>query len=319
VSLKDNVREPFHTIHMDLLGPVNKSNNFEYLAVALDEYSKYCVAFPLVHKSAEPCAVKLYNEVILKHGAFKVLRTDSGGEFRGKVMATLLELMGVKHNFSSGYTSIAQGKIERTLQTVSNALRTMIQKRKSKWADFVQSTVFACNTLPLGDTDLTPFLLLYGRLPCFPTALPPELPDIATRSRGAILGTIVQNMEVVFQIRDEYMVSNQERRLKYINLHKRDSSMEVGSMVFMKKPPSVGVVDNVHRFKWCETFAGPFLVTEINKDNTVILKDLQSSRYTTPVHVTRLKFHEHFDVAMYLAMCNNVEQQEATSSAAEDQ
>jgi hypothetical protein len=303
VPLKEQVNEPFHTVHLDLLGPLPISNNYQYLAVLIDDYSKYCVAFPLVKKSADHVASKMYNEVILKHGSFRVLRSDAGGEFLGNVMAALMQLMGVTHRFSSGYTSLAQGKIERTLQTLANGLRTMVQGRKSRWADFVQSTVFAFNTLPLGDSDLTPFLLLYGRLPRFPTAMPPDLPEVAERTRSAVLGTILQSQELLYEIRDKFAVDNQQRRLKYVNMRKRDSSMDVGSMVFLKTPPGVGVEDNVHRFKWEQTFLGPLLCISKEPNNIVRLKDLNTGRYTTPVHMSRLKYHEKFDVSMYLALC----------------
>jgi hypothetical protein len=80
--------------------------------------------------------------------------------------------------------------------------------------------------------------------------------------------------------------------------------MDVGSMVFLKTPPGVGVEDNVHRFKWEQTFLGPLLCISKEPNNIVRLKDLNTGRYTTPVHMSRLKYHEKFDIAMYLALCD---------------
>jgi hypothetical protein len=211
--------------------------------------------------------------------------------------------MGVCHDFSAGYTSIAQGRIERLLQTLASALRSMVQKRKSRWADYVQSVVFAYNNLPIGDTDLTPFLLLYGRMPRFPTDLSPVLATNALRSRSAVLGTILENQRQLYEIRDEYTKEYQKSRLKYINMHKKDStSFQVGCMVFMKQPPNVGVTDAVSRFKFERTFIGPYLVSELLNDNTVILKNMETQQFTRPVHMTKLKYHEYFDINMYLAL-----------------
>ena len=66
----------------------------------------------------------------------------------------------------------------------------------------------------------------------------------------------------------------------------------------------MGVEDNVHRFKFEETFFGPLLVTDKRPNNIVRLKDLNTGRYTTPVHMSRLKYHEKIDFAMYLALCD---------------
>lgn len=61
-------------------GRIKPSNNFRFMLIAQCELTKYIIAYPIIFKNASSIAEMLVEQVILKYGQFKMLKSDRGTE-----------------------------------------------------------------------------------------------------------------------------------------------------------------------------------------------------------------------------------------------
>ena len=107
------------------------------------------------------------------------LQSDQGPEFANHVVRELLELVRVRHSFSSPYTPTAQGSVERSHRTIESLMKKKFSEKQFRdWDLYVPETQFFLNTSLNTGTGFSPFELLYGFRVRFPLELAfPEYRD----------------------------------------------------------------------------------------------------------------------------------------------
>lgn len=81
----------FKQIGIDLI-TLLEVNGFRYVAVAIDYFSKWCEARPLIDKKAVTVARFIYDEIICQHGGPKVEISDQGREFCNQLCEELFHM-----------------------------------------------------------------------------------------------------------------------------------------------------------------------------------------------------------------------------------
>jgi transposase InsO family protein len=82
----------------------------------------------------------------------KKIRSDNGTEFKNSQIKGFLEEEGIKHEFSSPYTSQQNGVVERKNRTLLDMARTMLDEYKTSdrfWAEAINTACYAINCLYL--------------------------------------------------------------------------------------------------------------------------------------------------------------------------
>ncbi|GFV51227.1 transposon Ty3-I Gag-Pol polyprotein [Trichonephila clavipes] len=87
---------PFHRIGIDLLGRFQTE---------VDEIAKF-----------------LLEEIVLRHGAPRVIITDRGAVFRSRLVSSLVDLCNIDHRFTTAYHSQTNGLTERFNKTLADML-----------------------------------------------------------------------------------------------------------------------------------------------------------------------------------------------------
>jgi hypothetical protein len=274
----------------------------EYICLLLDDCTRYAIAFPLAHKTAPEVARKLYDNVICRYGAFKTLLTDAGREFINEIMSHLSKMFMFQQIHSPGYSPIITSAIERTNQSLINSLRATVKGRSAQWVSYLQSTIFAYNNSLCSSTGLTPFAMVFGRLPTFPheTQFNAAINDFNTRSET--VGNILQTQKAMYETLREFRSQHNEKRLAHANKHRKPSPILPGSIVFVKYPPSAMPDKDTQRLKLVANYKGPYIVVDRLDNNTVSIKDLVTNEHMPiPFHLSRLKTFAHFNPALYFA------------------
>jgi len=82
------VDTPGEMLHSDLVGPLPETGmGFQYLIMAIDDYCCYAMVSLLRHKSD---AVPALQDILVRVGNVKLLRSDQGGEYLGSRMERML-------------------------------------------------------------------------------------------------------------------------------------------------------------------------------------------------------------------------------------
>jgi transposase InsO family protein len=147
---------PLELLHMDLFGSIAyiSIGGSKYCLVIVDDYSRFTWVFFLQEKSQTQETLKGFlrwaqNEFELR---IKKIRSDNEMEFKNSQIEGFLEDEGIKHEFSSPYTSQQNGVVERKNRTLLDMARTMLDEYKTPdrfWAEAINTASYSINRLYL--------------------------------------------------------------------------------------------------------------------------------------------------------------------------
>jgi len=136
---------------------MSKKGN-SYLLVVVDAFSGWPEAFPVRDTKAATSTDLLYREVIARFGVPRVVLADNAKAFRGALMTSLSEAMGVKMRFISVRHPQANGGVERLNKTIKMCLRTL----KVDWEEALPSVLLAIRRAPRAPLWISPAEMLFG-------------------------------------------------------------------------------------------------------------------------------------------------------------
>ena len=173
-------QHPFHTLGVDYVGelPVSPNGN-KWILTAVFPFSNYLRAIPVLDKTATTAANALFNDAFLLSGFSSVLQSDRGGEWLNALLHHIMQLLSIRHVFTSGFRPCLNGATERTHRFLNAALGIYCDRQQEKWEEYLQFAVYAHNTSPIsGISNITPFFLVFGQdalsLESISLALPPK-------------------------------------------------------------------------------------------------------------------------------------------------
>ena len=158
---------------MDLIGPTTYASlgGNKYCLVIVDDYSRYTWTFFLQDKAEVASIFKKFaknaqNQFDVK---IKKIRSDNGKEFDNTNIEEYCDEVGIKHEFSSTYTPLQNGVVERKNRTLITLARTMLDEYNTSekmWAEAINTACYASNRLfPHKFLEKTPYELLNGKKP----------------------------------------------------------------------------------------------------------------------------------------------------------
>jgi len=115
------------------------NGGYAYIFIAVDAFTKYCVAVPTKTKTGPDCCRAL-KAVIEKMGKFQTLFSDREGGLESKEVIRTLNANGIYHVMSSAPSGMA----ERMVKTIKDMLHARIQGldlEKERWIDLLPKVV----------------------------------------------------------------------------------------------------------------------------------------------------------------------------------
>src|SRR6266540_5120625 len=99
---------------IDIVGPLpltRKGNR--YIVVAMDYFSRWPEVRPLKAANVETVATFIYEEIICRFEAPRILQSDQETHFVNEVIQKLTKKFRIKHSLSSPYHPQSNGLVER--------------------------------------------------------------------------------------------------------------------------------------------------------------------------------------------------------------
>ncbi|GFX68290.1 hypothetical protein TNCV_2816651 [Trichonephila clavipes] len=155
---------PFHRIGIDLLGRFPKSaHGNKWIIVCTDYSTRYAITKALPTAEVDEIAKFLLEEIVLRHGAPRVIITDRGAVFRSRLVSSLVDLCNIDHRFTTAYHPQTNGLTERFNKTLADMLSMYVDVEQKNWDEILPFVTFAYNTAKQETIGFTPFYLLHGR------------------------------------------------------------------------------------------------------------------------------------------------------------
>jgi hypothetical protein len=113
MPLTNNLQiELFDVWGIDYMGPFLKSNNYEYILVAIDYVSKWVEAMPCKNADARH-SKKMFEEIIFpRFGMPRMVISDGGTHFTNRKFHLYLKDHGIRHNIATPYHPKTSGQVE---------------------------------------------------------------------------------------------------------------------------------------------------------------------------------------------------------------
>nr|CAD41709.2 OSJNBa0010D21.11 [Oryza sativa Japonica Group] len=166
---------PFAVWGLDILGPFRRApGGFEYLYVAIDKFTKWPEAYPVV-KIDKHSALKFIKGITARFGVPNRIITDNGTQFTSELFVDYCEDMGIKLCFASPDHPRSNGQVERANAEILKGLKTktfnILKKHGDSWIEELPAVLWANRTTPSRETGETPFFLVYGAEAVLPSEL----------------------------------------------------------------------------------------------------------------------------------------------------
>lgn len=112
----------FGHIHIDLVGPLPPSREYQYILTCVDRFTRWPEAWPLKNMSTYAFAELLVTQWIARFGVPDIITTDQGRQFESDLFSQLMTSFGIQHLRSSPYHPQANGLVERLHRPLKAAL-----------------------------------------------------------------------------------------------------------------------------------------------------------------------------------------------------
>ncbi|GBN27531.1 Transposon Ty3-I Gag-Pol polyprotein [Araneus ventricosus] len=246
---------PFQRVGIDLLGRFPKSTRGnKWIIVCTDYLSRFAVTKALPTAEAQEVAQFMMEEIVLKHGAPRVIITDRGKVFQSKLVTEINRLCNSRHKMTTGYHPQTNGLTERFNKTLADMLSMYVGVEQKNWDDILPFVTFAYNTAKQETTGFTPFYLLHGREA--ETTLDTLFPYSIHDSENEYVRRLVTQAEESRQLARIRTLEAQQRDKDRYNSKHRDVSYNPGDLVWVFTPVrKVGLSE-----KLLKRYFGPYRV-----------------------------------------------------------
>ncbi len=150
----------FSHLHVNLVGPLQYSNNFNYIFTIIDRTSKRMEAIPLSETSAAACAKALTFTWISRFGVPETITSDRGPQFTSNLWLQLCEMLNISHNQTTAYHPESNSAVERLHRRLKDALRA--RAAAATWSGELPFVLLGLRAQLREDTGLSPAEAAFG-------------------------------------------------------------------------------------------------------------------------------------------------------------
>ncbi|CAG4988435.1 unnamed protein product [Colias eurytheme] len=159
----NKINNPFHTLHIDLIGNLTGTAQKSYAFVAIDAYTKFVIIHPLRDKTSKLIQKSLL-EIIHLFGTPKRIISDREPAIMGKDIQDLFTFAGIEHHAVAKGVPRANGQIERLMRTIKDHLSAIAQTENRTWINKLGEVQLAINCTKSKATGYSPLELLIGKI-----------------------------------------------------------------------------------------------------------------------------------------------------------
>ena len=156
---------PEDAMQIDLLPHLPPSGGYENIITAIDVFSRYLFAYPVVEATAVNTA-KVIIDIMTKHAYLPTtLITDKGTAFTSTVIAEITKILGITLQCATTKHPQTIGKLERTHASLKTNLKMASGEYRRQWHKHLPLVVLNYNTTFHTSIGCEPTRIFHGRIP----------------------------------------------------------------------------------------------------------------------------------------------------------
>ena len=262
-------KAPWETLAIDLLKLPLTENQFQYLMVCIDHFSRFCILVPLKDKSAKSVAKALIDEVFCKYNTPRHLLSDNGTEFNNAILEEICQIYNINKINIIAYHPASNGLVERQNRKIIQILKQINNPPSFHWDEWICQVASTLNSSINKAIAETPHFIVFGqdkRLPySIVTSNPKPLynPDDYAKLR-------LNDFHKIYMKVTEALASSKREMIKNTNKNSKEKDLNIGDLVYMKRQDMNSKLDPI--------FEGPFRITQKLSGNKIEIKHIQTNK-----------------------------------------
>lgn len=307
----EKVQIPFHTIHLDHLGPfVRSKNGNTHILTIVDAFTKY-VFIRAVKDVKTKTTVKVLEKIFYDFGVPARIVSDRGTSFTSAAFQTFAKTLGIKHILNAVACPRANGQAERFNQTILNSLSAQNHSSYERdWDKCLGKIQWGINNTVNASTQKTPTEAMFGV----------KLRDVLSNKLNT--ENYSSNNFELQQVRDQISNNIQKDQAKQKEKHDAGriaaTKYEIGDLVKIFR----NNFDNHGKStKLLSKFVGPYKITEVLGNDRYRITDvpgftkkgkpyktvIAADRIRPWIHIKALELHSSGDSSSESVDRNNSE------------
>ena len=278
---------PEDAMQIDLLPNLPTSGGYQTVMTAIDVFSRYLFAYPLIEATATNVA-KVIIDIMTKHSYLPTtLITDKGSAFTSTIIAEITQILGITLKCATTNHPQTIGKLERTHASLKTNLKMASGEYRRQWHKYLPLAVLNYNTTYHSSIGCEPSKVFHGRIPhnvldhklgnnpnknFLPTTEFAE--EVQQRTQILIDQTKKNIMQSYLKYKDYY-----DRKAKAAPLKEKDYCF-----VLQPKADSQATKIPFKEYRWI----GPFVIQKVLSNDNYIVRRLNTNK-TQILHRIRLK------------------------------
>ena len=165
LNLPDWDLGPEDAMQIDLLPNLPTSGGYLTVMTAIDVFSRYLFAYPLVAATASNTA-KVLIDIMTKHSYLPTtIITDKGTAFTSKIIAEITQVLGITLKCATTKHPRTIGKLEKTHASLKTNLKMASGECRRQWHKYLPLVVLNYNTTYHSSIGCEPSKVFHGRIP----------------------------------------------------------------------------------------------------------------------------------------------------------
>ena len=278
---------PEDAMQIDLLPNLPTSGGYQTVMTAIDVFSRYLFAYPLIEATATNVA-KVIIDIMTKHSYLPTTPiTDKGSAFTSTIIAEITQILGITLKCATTKHPQTIGKLERTHASLKTNLKMASGEYRRQWHKYLPLAVLNYNTTYHSSIGCEPSKVFHGRIPYnvldhklgnnpnknfLPTTEFAE--EVQQRTQILIDQTKKNIMQSYLKYKDYY-----DRKAKAAPLKEKD-------YCFVLQPKADTQASKIpfKEYRWI----GPFVIQKVLSNDNYIVRRLNTNK-TQILHRIRLK------------------------------
>ena len=277
------LNRPYQSVNLDLLNLPTSEDNYKYVLLMIDGFTRFAEAIPLKTKTAVEVEDGIASGWICRHGAPESFHSDLGKEFTNEILSTLCKKLKIKQTFTTPGHPQGNGKVERANKNLINFLRKNLDKDQD-WVKLLPYAIFSLNNSKHLTTKFSPHYLLYYNEPVLPMEILDKDEKFWDKTQA---GTIINNIKYIY---NEVIQNNQDafiKQKKEYDKRAQNNKFNIGDTVYLHT-----TADQKVGKKLRQPFTGPFQIIDLPGPVHAIIKRNRGTKLHK-VHVSRLKLQPY--------------------------
>jgi len=226
---------PLEVLAIDFTILEPSSSGIENALVLTDVFTKFTQVIPTRDQKAKTVARALVKDWFVRFGPPQRIHSDQGRCFEGALVKELCAIYGITKSRTTPYHPAGNGQCERFNRTLHDRLRTLAQKDKRRWPEYLPELVYSYNTTPHSSTQYSPYFLMFGRDGKLPVD---HLLSGTNEGQAQNIDEYVTNhrrrLAESYKLAAQYTEKEALKRSARANREKTASDLPIGARVFVR-------------------------------------------------------------------------------------